>query len=103
MRRQAFGMSLKARLEDQAVFAVESFENLPPKTKALSQLLARLKVSDGALLVVEKADPQLARISRNIPKVTVKPASDVTSLDLLTFPHVVVTKGALQKWEAILS
>ena len=102
MRRRALAMGLKARLQDQAVLAVEGFDALPAKTKALAQFLKQMKVTGGALLVVEKSDPRLFRISRNLPKVVVKCASDVTSLDLLKFPHVVVTKQALRQLESAL-
>lgn len=103
VRRAALGMSLKARLEDEGVCVVESLEGLSMKTKAFSALLKKLNASQGALVVVEKPNGMLARIARNIPKVCVKPASDVTSLDLLRFKRVVVTKQALVQLEAMLS
>lgn len=103
IRRAALGMSLKARFEDEGICAVESLEGLPMKTKSFFDLLKKLNASQGALVVVEKPNGTLARIARNIPKVCIKPASDVTSLDLLRFKRVVVTKQALKQWETMLS
>ena len=102
IRRKAFVESLKAKLADHGILAVEGLDGLEPKTKSLYQFLQRIKVTDGALLVVEEPNPLLARISRNLPRVDVKPAMDLTCYDVLYYPRLVVTSGGLKKLESIV-
>ena len=100
IRLRALVESLKAKMGDQAVKAVESLEPLPPKTKALGRLLQVMDARDGALLVTDRPSPLLARISRNLPRVAVKPASDVTCYDVLSHRQMVITSEGLKQLEA---
>ncbi len=102
IRRQALVESLKAKVSDQAVTAVETLEGLQPKTKALGRLLEQLKAERGALVVTDKANALLARISRNIPKVQVKPASDLNCYDVLAHSRLVVTSAGLKQLEGMV-
>lgn len=101
LRKTALVSSLRDKVSSQAVVAVKTFDGLPVKTKALAQLLGKLKASKKSLLVVEKASPELLRISRNIPSVSVRPASDLTCYDVLSSDRVVATAGAIKGWEAL--
>ncbi len=102
VRRRALVESLKAKVTDQAVLAVEDLDKLAPKTKALHQLLEQIK-ADRALLVIDRPSSILARISRNLPRVQVKPASDLNCYDVLSHPRLVVTSAGLKQLEARLS
>ncbi len=101
VRKSALVSSLRDKISSQAVVAVKTFDGLPVKTKALSQLLGKLQASKKALLVVEKASSELLRISKNIPSVSVRPASDLTCYDVLASDRMVVTAGAIKGWEAL--
>ncbi len=103
LRRKALLSSLRSKVTDNAVLAVETLEGLEPKTKALSQLLKQIKAADGALVIVDRPSPLLARISRNIPAVDVKPASDVNCYDVLGHSRLVVTTAGLKQLEGLLS
>ncbi len=102
IRREALLSSVRAKVSNHAVLAVQTFEGIPPKTKALAAFLKNAKISKGALLVVDQSNSMLARISRNIPKVAVKPAGDVNCYDVLAYPQIVVTADGLKKLEGIL-
>ena len=101
VRKTALVNSLRDKFSSQAVTVVSGFEGLAPKTKALSQLLGKLQAEKRALLVVEKASPELLRISRNLRGVSVRPASDLTCYDVLSSDKLVVTAGAIKRWEAL--
>jgi len=103
IRRKALVESLKAKVGDQAVMAVESLEGLEPKTKALHKLLKEIKINRGVLVVIDRPSSLLARISRNIPRVAVKPASDLNCYDVLSHPQVVVTSAGLKQLEGLVS
>ena len=102
IRRKALAASLRERVSGNQVVAVDGLDSLPPKTKAFAQLLKKIKAEKGALVVVDRPAPQLARISRNIPKVKVKPASDLTCYDVLAYPQLVVTSSSLKQLEALV-
>lgn len=103
IRRSALLQSLRAKVEMKNLLAVESLEGLPSKTKALAELLKKIKVERGALLVVEESSPLLFRVSRNLPNVVVRVAKDLNCYEVLRFPHLVVTAAGLKKLEAHLS
>ena len=102
LRRQALLASLRAKVNDNAVSALESLEGLPQKTKVLVDLLGKIKAYPSALVVTDRSDPILARISRNIPKVSVKPAMDLNCYDVLAHSQLVLTKAGLKQLETIV-
>ena len=99
VRRVALINSLRDKVGSAAVAVVKSFDGIAPKTKALAQLLCKLQAEKKALVVVEKASPELLRISRNLKAVSLRPASDLTCYDVLASDKLVVTAGALRQWE----
>ncbi|MCM8811922.1 MAG: 50S ribosomal protein L4 [Candidatus Omnitrophica bacterium] len=103
IRRKALVNSLRVKVSEKAMLAVESFEGLEPKTKSLAQLLKKLRVSGGALLVVDQPNTQLARIARNIPLVSVKPARDLNCYDVLAHPRLVLSAQGLKELEGVVA
>ena len=102
IRRSALLNSLRAKASENGILAVKTFEGIEPKTKALAGFLKKVKAPRGVLVVVDQSNSMLARISKNIPKVAVKPASDVNCYDVLASKQVVVTADGLKKLEGIL-
>jgi ribosomal protein L4 len=90
--------SIKAKVSEESVTAVETLDGLPAKTKGLSEFLKKIQVSGGALLVVDRPSASLARIARNLRKVDVKQVCDLNSYDLLVHPRIVFTR---QGWKQI--
>lgn len=103
LRSRALLESLKAKVSEEALWAVKSFEGLPVKTKALNQVLERMKVAHPALLIIDRLDPNLTRASRNLPKVNVKLAADLNCYDVLRSSRLVVTQEAFKQLEKRLS
>lgn len=101
IRREALVNSLRAKVSSQELAVVETLEGLNPKTKELAGLLERMEATQGALVVVEGPSATLARISRNLPRVLVRPASDLNCYEVLASPRVVVTGQAWKQLERI--
>ena len=99
MRRLALADSLRSKCAAREIAVVETLEGMGLKTKALAAFLKRIQAGGGALLVVDRSAPDLARIARNIPKVEVRPASDLTCYDVLATPKLVLTSEALKQLE----
>jgi len=103
VRRKALLHSLMEKFGRQSLLAVESFDGLEAKTKVLAKVLKGVEVEQGALLVVDKHSPELYRISKNIPKVTVCVAGDLNCYDVLAASQVVFTSESVKQLEKLLS
>ena len=101
LKRTALIHSLRAKIGSQNFTVIETLEGIEPKTKALAQLLKQVKVERGTLLVVEKPSPLLFRISRNLPKVAVRSASDLHCYEVLVSKNLLVTSAALKQLEGL--
>ena len=91
----AFRHALSERVQDGGLVAIESFELTEAKTKAIAALLAKLAITRGCLIVLDKPDAKLVRATRNIPKVAVVRAADLGVYDLVRYRTVLTTRAGL--------
>jgi large subunit ribosomal protein L4 len=101
MRKNALVSSLRAKVTDQGMTVVQDLEALEPKTKALARFLKQVGAGEKTLVVVEKQAVGLARISRNLRKVFVRAASDLTCYDVLACQKLVLTAEALKQLDGL--
>jgi len=101
MYRAGMAAILSQLVREDRLALVDSFSVDAPKTKMVVQKLKGLGV-DSALLVTDNLDDNLMLASRNLPNVLVLEAKHVDPLSLIRFPRVVMTKGALAKFEEIM-
>ena len=101
LKRQALVSSLRAKVSDEAVSVVESFEGMQPKTKVLAELLKKIDAGQGALVVVDRASPDLLRASRNLRKVIIRPAAELNCYEVLASRKLVLTAEALRQLEGL--
>jgi len=66
------------------------------KTKTFVNILKKLKMKDGALLVINSMDDNIRLATRNIPNVGLRDANSVNTYDILSFKKMLVTKDALR-------
>jgi large subunit ribosomal protein L4 len=97
--RLAFARAVSERIAEGAVVVVERFAPAQPKTRLLAELLKKLGVQKGALLVTEASDRNLTLAARNLAKVEVAQAADVNTFQVLRYAQLVVSKAALEKLE----
>ena len=93
--RLAFRRAFSDLVREDRVRILDQLSVAEPKTKAASVLLKALGLSRGALIVVDKMDKNLACSVRNLPKVEVTTARDVSTFQLLRYPVTVVTRVAM--------
>ncbi|MEY3202486.1 MAG: ribosomal protein [Pseudomonadota bacterium] len=72
-----------------------------PKTKLLATKLKGMGL-DRVLLITDSYDENLVLSSRNLPNVLVLEAHQADPVSLVRFPKVVLTRGAVAKFEEIL-
>lgn len=102
MYRGAMRSILSELVRQDRLVVVESLELEAPKTKALVARLGELGLGS-ALLVTENVDENLYLSARNLKDVDVRDVAATDPVSLISFEKVVVTVGALKKFEEMLS
>lgn len=96
--------ALSYKMQENAIIVVEDFDLETPKTKSFIEIINNLKVSDKkVLMVLPGANKNVYLSARNLQKTKVAIASDVNTYGVLNAGVLVVTEGALEKMEAVLS
>jgi large subunit ribosomal protein L4 len=102
MRLGALRSALSLKLKQGELTVVEAFELAEIKTKQLSEILQKLQVQDGSLIVESDDNQKLKLSARNLPTHQVLPPQGLNLYDLLRHKHLVLTKQALPALEARL-
>ncbi len=95
-QRLAFRRAFSDKLAAGAVRVIEDFALPDAKTKSMAQLLKTLSLTGKVLAVVAQTAPELARASRNLPKLELTRASDLNTYQLLCYPVVLAERAALE-------
>jgi large subunit ribosomal protein L4 len=101
MYRGAMQCILSELVRQDRVVVVDQFVVENPKTKALVQKLKDMGLQS-ALIVSDVIDENLFLSARNIPNVGVCDVQAADPVSLIAFDKVVVTVGALRKFEEML-
>jgi large subunit ribosomal protein L4 len=86
---------LAAKMKDGRVLVVSRPVLDPPKTKTVAALLHKLGTKGAVVFVGDGRDEGLLRACRNLPRVRVAMAADVSVYDLLNASRIMVTAEAL--------
>ena len=97
MRQGALASALAGKFRDGEVVLLQELSLTEPKTKAVAELLGRLDCLDGCLLVVPEYDAVVLKSTRNLPRVAVRQARNVSAYDLLRYQRVVFVGEALDR------
>ncbi|MDH3624260.1 MAG: 50S ribosomal protein L4 [Myxococcales bacterium] len=100
MRLGALKGALSLKLREGRLLVVKDFELKEIKTKKLADVLAKLKVDGGALIVDGKENEKLRLSARNLQNHSVLPPEGVNLYDLLRHEHLVLTRTAVEALEA---
>lgn len=93
--RLALQRAFTDRVKAGDVVVVEQFSIPEPKTRLVAAALKKLNADRGALVVLDAVSPDVARASRNLPKVEVTAASQVNTYQLMRYHKVILNKPAL--------
>jgi large subunit ribosomal protein L4 len=103
LKAESVRSALSAQLQAGCLTVVEPLALPEAKTKALKAVLDSLGVVGRALLVIAEPSEMIWRCGRNLPGLSIRVASDVTALELLTARKIVITTEAVPALEARLS
>ena len=94
--------ALSAKLADQAITVVDSFELATGKTKALRQALDKLGADKSVLLVDQQGNEKLTLSSRNLAGVELQSNRTVHPYHVLKYKRLLISKPALEKLQEAL-
>jgi large subunit ribosomal protein L4 len=100
MRMGALRSALSLKLKEGQLKVIDSFSLGEVKTKKLAQLLDKLQVAKGSLIVDAGPNDNLRLSVRNLSAHQYLPPEGVNLYDILRHPHLVVTKDAARALEA---
>ena len=102
MYRAGVSAILSQLARDERLAVVDKFTVDAPKTKLLSEKLKGMGMDD-VLIITDVIDDNLRLSSRNLPHVEVVTAGYADPVSLMRHAKVLVTKGAIAKFEELLS
>jgi large subunit ribosomal protein L4 len=102
MRRAALRSALSAKANNGDIVIIDELVVDQPKTKQIVNLLDTLTGKQNALILMASQDENVELSSRNLPSVTVLPATYLNIRDLLGHEKVVLPVPALEVIQAYL-
>jgi large subunit ribosomal protein L4 len=101
VKKAALCSALSARFQAEKLTVVKEFNLEAISTKAFAQLIDKLEL-EGALVVIDQADPKVELSARNLRNVKVLRADGVNVYDILKYPNLVLTDAAVSEIEGAL-
>ena len=102
MYRAGISVILSQLIRDGRLLITDAFNIDTYKTKALSEKLKEIGLSE-VLIVTQEVSENLYLSSRNIPHVAVVEVKNIDPVSLLRFEKILITVDSLKKFEELLS
>jgi large subunit ribosomal protein L4 len=102
MRRQALRSALSVKAAESQVKLLDALEMAEPKTKALIDILNKLRLGESVLILLPQHDEAVLRSVRNLPKVKTLVAQYLNVRDLLNYDYILMPLRSLEVIEGIL-
>lgn len=97
-KKVAFISALSKKLEQNEITVIDEIK-LEPKTKEMQKVLNNFKFDKSTVLVVDGANENVMRASRNIPTLSVVDAKLLNTYEVVANRNVIFTKDAIKKVE----
>ena len=98
----ALRSALSAKLTDQQLTVVDAFKLSDHKTKNLRQILDRFEGEKSILIVDLPGNENLARSSKNLPRVELLSSRDLHAYHLLKYGRLMISRSAVEKLQEAL-
>ena len=101
VRRLAMKSALSSKVASEEMMVVTKIELEEIKTKAIVEMLAKLKAAKKTLIVTENSDEKIYKSARNIEGVKVVTVNTLCVYDILNCDSFIVLKDAAKKIEEV--
>jgi large subunit ribosomal protein L4 len=102
VKKAALKSALSARFRDEQLVVLNALQLDAVSTKGFVEVLKRFELGK-TLVVVDGDNRNLELSARNLPDVKVLHAEGVNVYDVMRYPHLVLTSGAVDQIEGALS
>ncbi len=96
VRTAALRETINSKYLTKDLTCVERLGDSSAKTKDFAKILKAFKLEGTVLAILDESDPDIAKVSRNIPFFQLVRASDVTAYDIMRSKKILVTKAAFK-------
>ena len=101
VKRAALRSALSTRFKESRLTVLDKFELDKISTKSVAEVLGLFDLS-GTLLVIDGPNQNLELSARNLKSVKVLRAEGVNVYDVMNYPNLVITQGAVSQLEGAL-
>lgn len=101
VKRLAMKSALSSKVANEEMLVINKIELEAIKTKAVAEMLAKLKASKKSLIVTENTDEVIYKSARNIEGVKVATVNTLNVYDILNCDSFIVLKDAAKKIEEV--
>lgn len=104
VNRLARRSALSSRIAENNYMIIEDFNLSEFKTKEIATVIKNLQLTDKSILfVIPEHNEHLFRSARNINKLNIKPAEQISAYDILSHKKILFFKGSIEKIEQVLN
>jgi large subunit ribosomal protein L4 len=102
VKKAALKSALSVRFKEEKLTVLDVLSLESASTKAIIEILKRFELN-GALVVIDGANANVELSARNLPNVKVLRAEGVNVYDIMKYPNLVLTEGAVSHLEGALA
>lgn len=102
VKKAALRSAISARYKEEKLTVLNEIQLEKISTKSFIEVLSRFEM-EKALIVIESTNPNLELSARNLPNVKVLKAEGVNVYDVMRYPNLVLTEGAVSHLEGALA
>jgi large subunit ribosomal protein L4 len=104
VNRLARRSTLSSRVAENNYKIVEDFNLNEFKTKEIANVIKNLQLTDNSILfIIPEHNEHLFKSARNINKLNIKPADQISTYDILSHKKILFFKGSIEKIEQVLN
>jgi large subunit ribosomal protein L4 len=97
MKQLAFQRALFERANEGRLAVIETIQSEAPKTKVFNQVLTSVLPERGKVLLIDDTfENNAALAARNIEGVVLTEAGDLSTLDVVRYPHILVSAKGIE-------
>lgn len=97
MKQLAFQRALFERANEGRIAVIEAIESEAPKTKRFNQVLTAVLPERGKVLIIDDAfETNAALAARNIEGVALTEAGNLSTLDVVRYPHILISAKGIE-------
>lgn len=97
MKQLAFQRALFERANEGRISVIEAIQSEAPKTKIFNQVLTAVLPKRGKVLIIDDSfEDNAALAARNIQGVVLTEADSLSTLDVVRYPHILVSAKGIE-------